>query len=215
MLIFNSVIILICTLFSLSLSSGSSVGNGGVGIVCKDPSTGDLTLVEPLDFAEGKHLFFYKYNHFLHSDQLAQKVLQRFKMFTPKRARNYEKLYASFYSEAKEKPGSDILDPKDTYHFINYDGCKHKTLVLQTRIEIPGMAKYFINSDYFYSMPKALQEMMVFHEIVYRDAIRFAGHENSQFTRRVIALVFSDKFEKAEVEYLKWLYNEAGLPLER
>lgn len=210
---FKSLVLLfICLFYSLTSLSGSSVGNGGIGIICENKS-GGITSVELLDYLEGVYLENYSYREMASQKVMEAKVLERLAVISPKRAEEYKKQLANFFNEAVFKPGVEILDPEDSYHYINRKGCKHKTLILQLRLSIPGTPKYVINADYFSLLSHLEKTMLLFHEIIYREAIKI-GHEDSRFTRAFTAFLFSDQWDQQRDKVIPLLFKRYDFPKE-
>ena len=109
------------------------------------------------------------------------------------------------------KKGSEILDPEDTYSWINYKGCFHKTIILQTRLEVPGLPKYHINEDLFKLLSPPMRDMLLFHEVLYRNAIDFGGATDSVFVRRVTGILFKDSWSREDEKMIHFLFKTNGM----
>lgn len=206
-----SFTIMLFSLPSLAILE-SAVGNGGIGIVCPDPIDKKLIKsVELLDYLEGIYLYDYTYVELSKTQNIASKIFTRLLDSSPKRAEQYKKWYDSFSTEAAYKSAKQLLDPEDSYHYINRKGCKHKTLILQMKFHIPGTPKYLINKDYVPLMSDLEQNMLMFHELIYREAIE-KGHSNSIFTRKYTALLFSDQWDEKKDKALKRLMKIYKFP---
>jgi hypothetical protein len=208
----NFVFLWLSLTFSFSSLAGSSVGNGGIGIIC-ETKDGTITSVELLDYLEGIFLESYTYTQLSNQNAMENIVIQRLSEISPKRAAVYKTQLEHFFKESIFKPGVEILDPEDSYHYINRKGCKHKTLILQLRHSIPGTPKFIINADYFPLLSHLEKTMLLFHEIIYREAIAI-GHEDSRFTRAFTAFLFSDQWEAQKANVLPKLFKRFDFPKE-
>lgn len=185
----------------------SHVGNGGIGIVCIDKATTKLESVELLDYFEGRYLRNLSYEQTFSGSNLRGTILRRLQQLSPRRAKLYESWWDEFFSRAHFVRDQDLIHPDDSLHQVLRPGCKHKTLVLQSDYEIPGLPKYWINLDLFEFMPLPMQQMTIFHEILYREMIA-RGHRNSFFTRKFVAWLFADDWgPERQQELLDWMLS--------
>lgn len=166
-------------------ASGTTVGNGGNSIVCKD-ITGKIASVEILDFfevrANGLEL---KLNEQLPDyKNILNENLDRWQNIAPLRVKQYKKWLSEFESETLFVSGGDIPSIPDTGSVILPAGCDLKPIAFQRpNSEIyPGVKRYTISKDLWDLMDKIQRAGLVMHELIYREGI-LANHSTSFPTR--------------------------------
>lgn len=178
------VIITVVLLGQLVFASGTTIGNGGNSVVCKNAS-GAISSVEILDFYEvrlnGKSL---KLNSQLsdYKDILVEN-LKRWRDVAPYRVAQYLKWLSEFESETLFASGEIPVIP-DTGSVILPKGCELKPIAFQRREAelFPGVKRYTINQDLWGFLDEVQKAGLVMHELIYREGIR-VGHKTSFPTR--------------------------------
>lgn len=172
-------------LANLVFASGTTIGNGGNSIVCKD-SQGNIKSVEILDFYEvrlnGLNL---KLNANLsnYKDILVDN-LDRWKNIAPVRVAQYKKWLVEFESEALFASGVEIPSIPDTGSVVLPSGCELNPIAFQRPDSeiFPGVKRYTISKDLWVLMDEVQKAGLVMHELIYREGIK-AKHQTSFPTR--------------------------------
>ena len=166
-------------------SSGTTVGNGGNSIVCKNTS-GQIASVEILDFFEARtNGLLLKLNDRLPDfKSILIENLNRWQSIAPQRVEQYKKWLTEFESETLFVSGANIPSIPDTGSVILPAGCElHPIAFQRPNSEIyPGVKRYTISKDLWDLMDEVQRAGLVMHELIYREGI-LAEHMTSFPTR--------------------------------
>jgi hypothetical protein len=196
--------------------SGTHIGNGGNGVVCKN-SSGQPTSVELLDYYElrlnGGTLSLDpsrgSYQNILNE------LFDRWMPHAPVRMAEYKKWLREFASETGIYSGVEIPAIPDTGTIMIPSGCELKPIAFQRPDSevLPGVKRYSINKDLWDLMPEVQKAGLVLHELIYREGI-LALHKTSFLTRYFNSYLASAKpnsFEYAGViSQMPLLWTEYG-----
>lgn len=185
----KSILLIVIMTMAASASafaaSGTTVGNGGNSIVCKNTS-GNITSVEILDFFEARtNGLELKLNDRLPNyKSILIENFNRWQSIAPKRIEQYKKWLSEFESETIFVSGANIPSIPDTGSVILPTGCDLKPIAFQRpNSEIyPGVKRYTISKDLWDLMDEVQRAGLVMHELIYREGI-LAKHITSFPTR--------------------------------
>lgn len=170
---------------SVAFASGTTIGNGGNGIICKN-SSGVVKSVEVLDYYEhrlnGGNLSL---NSNLGSyESILADLFDKWLPYAPIRMAQYKKWLHDFPSEAGIYSGVVIPAIPDTGTIVIPNGCELKPIAFQRPDSevLPGIMRYTINKDIWVLMDEVQKAGLVLHELIYREGI-LADHKTSFPTR--------------------------------
>jgi hypothetical protein len=198
-MIFNEtgLFVFILIFFSIQVwaGGGSIAGNGGDVIYCPTPSA-DQKPIELLDMFESRVL---KGNVISLGDtdwsdeQRIHFVIQRLKRVDRQRASVYE-AHALNFLEESEFTSKELPDIPDSFHIALPKGCKIRQIVIQAKDPAPGQKRFLINQILWNQLDSQGRVALIFHEIIYREALSL-GQENSIKTRAFNAALMSKSFD--------------------
>lgn len=170
---------------NLVFASGTTIGNGGNSIVCKN-STGSITSVEMLDLYEARVAgLTLKFNSHLSTYRdIIDENLSRWQKIAPYRVAQYKKWLTEFETEALFASGVDIPAIPDTGSVVLPTGCELRPIAFQRPDSeiFPGVKRYTVSKDLWNLMDEVQKAGLVMHELIYREGI-LAGHKTSFPTR--------------------------------
>lgn len=170
---------------SFAFASGTTVGNGGNTVVCKD-ANGQISSIEVLDYFEvrlsGRAL---QLNQSLTDYRaILVELFQRWLRVAPVRMDQYMQWLEEFENEAGIYEGIQIPEIPDTGTIAIPAGCGLVPVAFQRPDEqiLPGVKRYVINKDIWKLMDPVQKAGLVLHELIYREGIK-AEHKDSFATR--------------------------------
>lgn len=191
-------------------ASGTTVGNGGNSIVCKN-SAGKVTSVEMLDLYEARiNGLTLKFNSRLSSyKDVINENLDRWQDVAPRRVAQYKKWLDEFESETMFVSGIQIPVIPDTGSVVLPKGCELKPIAFQRPESelLPGVKRYTVSRDLWNLMDEVQRAGLVMHELIYREGI-LAEHKTSFPTR-----YFNGYLATAEPDALGYASVVIQLPL--
>ncbi len=197
------------TCISFKTFAESAVGNGGVGIFCGYISDYEYEDIYIVDYIEGlsKGLSYNKLDKLKSADLFLQKLSQ----YSPRRAKKIKKEFDSFLEQVNFVANQEIINPNDTYAYINLENCEHKTIILQSSIESNLIKKYLVQENYFKQLDPTNLIILKVHEIIYREALMY-NHKNSEYTRKLTQNLLSDQVDNfLQTQYFS-LLNRYNIP---
>jgi hypothetical protein len=180
-------------LSTLTLASGSTIGNGGQGVFCK--ATNKIQL---FDFFEASVLRGVHTDIGPSSLNYTQKVdllLSRLERLDPVRAEFYRERFASFAGESRFVEKSELIAIPDANSPVIPHGCEIVQLAIQRKPNFPGEAYYLIDGDKWKLMNADQKAGLVLHEIIYREALEM-GATNSEGARYLNSTLASGGFNQ-------------------
>lgn len=201
-------------LFLLFLSStvwsGPRVtGNGGDGVVCRDPR-GAIKSVRLLDYYEAQ--VERNISPRLGQQTTAQNTavmldrLQRQDAILFKAVMSY---YSKFENEMQMIANANFEDIRDSEHLTFPFGCKVEQMAVQRPPIMSSDKYYFINQNLWNHLPAPDRAGLLLHEVLYRIYLDHFGvlqEVNSRVVRLFIALLAADRLKdlsQADYESLR------------
>lgn len=168
----------------LAFASGSTIGNGGNGVLCNKGMPNQT--IEVLDYYElrlngGSIQLNSSIGNYL---VILNELFNRWQIVAPKRMDLYRKWLKDFSQEAGFVPGVNIPSINDTGIVTLAANCELTGLAFQRSDDevYPGSNRYIINKDLWVLLPEEQKAGLVLHELIYREAIHLA-HRTSYPTR--------------------------------
>lgn len=165
-------------------ASGSTIGNGGNGIVCNIDS--DNRTLELLDYFElringGTLALDASLGNYM---DILSGLLNKWKNAAPRRMDLYQKWLNEFPQEAAFVPGITIPPIADTGIIAIPKGCEIRGFAFQRPDSevYHGVKRYVISKDLWDLMPEIQKAGLILHELIYREGIQL-GHTTSYPTR--------------------------------
>jgi hypothetical protein len=201
--------ILICA--PLAAFGANRVGNGGNVAICE--TDGQIQKILLLDFFE-KDGFDFKFETAKGDHEAILKSrLQVLQKLAPKLAAQYQRRSETIKAEWQIKDGIKIKDVEDSLHAVEPEGkdCGVKQIAVRTQDKVDG--KHFIvNKKYWGKLDETNRAGLKAHEIVYEHLSKL-GETDSRKARRLVSLMFSDRFDKMSGSDF-WLFvKDLKLPL--
>jgi hypothetical protein len=173
----NSVILAFLFTASIAFSKsakageGSSVGNGGDVVVCRD-SQQTILSVELLDFYEARVLRNLKLDlgsANLTTEQKLEYVTARWDRLDQNFV-TYEVRYdgREFLKDAKYLSGVKLTDVPDSQHIAIPANCSIEQVAIQKTPDFPEESIFTVNKDLWDRMNADNQAGLVLHEVIYR-----------------------------------------------
>lgn len=167
--------------------AGERVGNGGVGVVCRDPR-GNILSAEMLDVFEGKNQFGLKYEGSPSLDvdtmvNLAQLTMTANQKFLLDFQSELPKVRSKITFLAR---GVGLEPTNDAFPVINKKGCEFEQVANYT-----GDGNIYVDKEIFDRFDKVNQAALYVHETVYAVARTNVGETDSIRSRKVTAHVLA------------------------
>lgn len=196
----------------LGVWAGKEVGNGGSGVICRDPDTGLIHRAELLDLYEAREIRGLELD--LGSPTEAyqvklKRVLKTLRVAAPIRSQVYEKYVDRFWSEGVLLRDSEFVVIPDSFHISVPKPCKIEQVAIQKAQEFPGDKRYFISQELWQAFDENSKAALVLHEIIYREALDW-GHKDSKGTRFLVSQITSTKRTEFSRDSLNEVYLAAG-----
>lgn len=171
-------------LSKLAHASGSTVGNGGNGVLCNMGK--DNFSIELLDYTElrlngGTLALDPNLGDY---ENILTGLFNKWRNIAPKRMDLYQKWLNEFNQEAIYLSGINIPPIMDIGTVAIPKDCELKGLAFQRPDEeiYHGVKRYTINKDLWLLLPEVQKAGLILHELIYREGIK-VGHANSYPTR--------------------------------
>ena len=184
---------------SVGFASGFSEGNGGDVVDCE---SGSPFRVQMLDLYEGK-AYDENYQVDLGSadldlDEKVTYYLEKLKRVAKVRSLRYETEARQFLDKVKWVEGKELTDIPDSGHLVLPVGCKIRQIAIRLPegSEIDGK-RYLVNKDLWGILPTDDKVALIFHEIIYGEALR-GDHKNSVQARKLNRWIASSEFSEVD-----------------
>jgi hypothetical protein len=187
-------------LAKLALAGGSTVGNGGGTVVCRDVNH-QITSIELLDFYEARTLRNITID--IQSipgtwQQKAAAVIARIRPKSEFRFQLYSQWLSTFETNSKILSDVQFSTIPDSGYIGMPNGCEFEQAAIQRAPMFPGDARYFLNAELWNLMDDTQKAGLALHEIIYREAIGY-GHSTSIRSRYLTATYSSPSFAPMSV----------------
>lgn len=187
----------------------NDAGNGGYGIVCKNPN-GSLRVML-LDFYEAKfRKIFYSLGINNTVEEKVRVALDRLGRLDDKRAKRYQERADSFMKNASFFPNITLRGKIDFVTGIIENGCDVGLVALQKKPRFEEDKLYTISEDLWKGMNNDHRAGLILHEIVYQDALD-SGQPDSVGTRYFVGTIASKKLEAMDEKSYSDLVHRTGL----
>ena len=189
---------------------GGHTGEGGGGaIVCRNERKKIIGTPEMFDRWEARTIYkkpipTQEGKNYV---EKVKKMIERFKFLSPYRHQLYGKWFETFDQEKTVIAGGSFKIIKDALYIGIPKGCAYEQVAIQRKPELPGEFRYSINGDLWDRMDDDGKAALVFHELIYREAMIY-GHENSRYVRHFHRKLFL-KYENANPAVMMALAQEA------
>ena len=203
-------------LFTISsFAQGQGTGNGGGVVICKDPQTEKDRSVELADLYEGRNTYSLTYQWMQKYNVEAIRNIVFYRMYD-----RFGYRFMKEYLKTRDFMRLHFFKVKDIQIYQTPD-VKHELIdhiQLEPGCRVEQVVNYIDNfgivfsSHFFNEMKTTITDFEVLmsalfdHECVYAAARRLAGDVNSQRTRAMIAVLYSDQY--LDRKYKKWLDKE-------
>ncbi len=190
----------------------TEVRNGGDAVVCRDEA-GRLLSAKLLDFYEARHLGLEINERPAGREplQLTKNILSQIPEADSPRRRLLEQWVEVFLSEALFLEDVALVDVDDSNHIEVPRGCRLEQMAVHAEPTFPGQKRYTIDLELWNALGVRHKSGLILHEVLYRHAILYHGHEDSQHMRKWTAWLSSTSFQGAsEAQYLEVL-SQVGL----
>ena len=186
-------LIFLSMIFSISgfAGGGKDGGNGGVGVVCRDPQTKIIIKAQLLDLYEGVVLFNQSYDESLNKAHSYKRALDRLGPYFKKQVWDQLQIVQNDFHYIPE--GNQLVLTDDAIPAIKPIGCDFEQIAHYTTDGI-----LLVSREIYSALPIIHQIALLFHESIYTLA-RQAGAENSQSTRRAVAYLLADKSDSYQL----------------
>jgi len=180
----------ILPLYAGAFSQGFDVGNGGDIVYCENGIPFQARL---LDFYEAS-LYEDTYKIDLGSQDLSlnakiEYYANKIKDSSPLRSAFLKKGAQEFFSLVWWAENHSLIDVPDSQHLLVPSGCEVKQIAIQVEVgSIIEGKKYIIDKKLWDLLPVDDQVGLIFHEVLYGEAITL-GHKNSVQVRKFNSLL--------------------------
>lgn len=196
-----------------SMAFGANrVGNGGNVALCEN-GEGQIQKIMLLDFFEKDGFdFAFKAPPGDH-EAILKNRLQILARLAPKLGAQYLKRSTTINAEWGVRDGIKIKDVGDSLHAVEPEGkdCAVKQIAVRTPDKIDGKS-FIVNKKYWGKLDETNRAGLKAHEIVYEHLSKL-GESDSRKSRRIVALMFSDRFDKMTGEDFWMFVKDLKIPL--
>ncbi len=182
---------LVCLLsISAAAGGGHEHGNGGGAIVCRDRQ-GQIRSAQLLDLWEARVTQRPLTDKQMNMDDFIQLGLRRLSRNNPLFGAHIRIAYEQNKALVQNiPPGTSLVSPDDTLHWLMEDGCKLEGAAQYNTSETDGDVLY-IDPAIYNRLPVMDQAALWVHEAVYKVLRQNDLDENSRRARNYVALAFS------------------------
>ncbi len=210
-------LVLLSTIFAVSVSTlgfaSTEVGNGGDVVSCPNLQNAAARTAELLDYYEARTMYGFpsQLSASASVEDNLNFLLSTFAKSEPEQAEKLSGWANTFFQEAAIMPGVELVDIDDSKHIAFPTGCKVEQIIIQKDVEYSFDKRYVINKDLWDLLDNANRAGLIFHELLYRDAIAHHGLKNGSRTLRLVnGLVASDQFHLVEPYERVKIWDEFG-----
>lgn len=203
--------------FNREANFGSTVGNGGDVVVCRDPITKEINDIALLDFyeAEVRGLKFDPMYEDMNTLDVVNNWLNEsaFSRLDNYRAEKYREWTSTFLDEVIWLPDGTVLEEIDDSEHVHVPhGCNVEQLIVQKPV---GRHRYYIKKEFWDLLEekgrKFHQAGAILHEIVYREAIGL-DHKNSFNSRYLTGSIASTFLDDIDQEAYAAMLRSLNFP---
>lgn len=166
------------------LAQGSGVGNGGYSVVCRNPTTKQITSAELLDIFEGRNLHYLEYsnNPVLKSEDFINFSLNYLETVN----KNFRDAVSDEVKKLEAKiiyiPENLVLEPtNDAFPTLGRKDCKFEQLATYTDDN-----KLYVSKEIYSALDELNKAALRLHEAIYIIA-RKADQKDSKATRVIVS----------------------------
>lgn len=167
-----------------AMAQGSGVGNGGYSVVCRNPTTKQITSAELLDVFEGRNLHYLEYsnNPVLKSEDFINFSLNYLETVN----KNFRDAVSDEVKKLEAKiiyiPENLVLEPtNDAFPTLGRKDCKFEQLATYTDDN-----KLYVSKEIYSALDELNKAALRLHEAIYIIA-RKADQKDSKATRVIVS----------------------------
>lgn len=212
------VYLFLCSPFA---QAGNSFGNGGHSVVCRN-SDGTIQSAEALDLFEMQNVYKQTLSPIPTVGIIGQDVvlyLDRFRPYSPIRAKTYENFSLAFENEMELTP-TPLGLVEDYGDAVLPIGCMLEQTIVQWDYKESDEKKhrYLVNEEIWKNLSIDSKHALVLHEIIYRELIDYRAQQADPFVelplltskkiRQLVAAILSDSLRLEAVPDIIKFINE-------